>query len=77
VNHADSLIRVILTHSGDYRVALPLKLNCTTGSERCAYRDVNKEARDHACVLIQTEDSRVSARQRKMIDTKFRSGTAT
>ena len=49
----------------------PLKPNCTTGSERHVSRDVNEEARDHVRALMQTEAYRVSARQRKMIETGF------
>ena len=49
----------------------PLKPNCTTGSARHVSRDVNEEARDHARALMQTEDYRVSARQRKIIETGF------
>ena len=49
----------------------PLKPNCTTGSERHVSRDVNEAARDFARALMKTEDYRVSARQRKMIETGF------
>ena len=51
--------------------ACPLKPNCTTGSQRSVSRDVNEEAREVARALMQTEDYRVSARQRKMIETGF------
>ncbi|MEE8154925.1 MAG: IS1182 family transposase [Phycisphaerales bacterium] len=49
----------------------PLKPNCTTGSARHVSRDVNEEARDYARALMETEDYRLSARQRKMIETGF------
>jgi transposase len=49
----------------------PLKPNCTAGSERHVSRDVNEEARDYARALMKTEEYRVSARQRKMIETGF------
>ncbi len=49
----------------------PLKPNCTTGSERHVSRDVNEAARDYARALMKTEDYRVSARQRKKIETGF------
>ena len=49
----------------------PLKPNCTTGSERHVSRDVNEAARDYARALMKTEDYRVSARQRKTIETGF------
>ena len=49
----------------------PLKPNCTRGSERHVSRDVNEEARDYARTLMTTEEYRVSARQRKMIETGF------
>jgi transposase len=51
--------------------ACPLKPNCTNGSQRHVSRDVNEAARDVARELMQTEDYRVSARQRKMIETGF------
>jgi transposase len=49
----------------------PLKPNCTKGSQRRVSRDVNEAARDVARALMHTEDYRVSARQRKMIETGF------
>ncbi len=49
----------------------PLKANCTRGSARHVSRDVNEEARDYARALTTTEAYRVSARQRKMIETGF------
>jgi transposase len=49
----------------------PLKPNCTAGSARRIQRDVNEEARDYARALRETEEYRVSARQRKMIETGF------
>jgi transposase len=49
----------------------PLKPNCTTGPARRIQRDVNEEARDYVRALMPTEDYRVSARQRKMIETGF------
>jgi transposase len=49
----------------------PLKPNCTTGSARHLARDVHEEARDRVRALMETEDYRVSARQRKMIETNF------
>jgi transposase len=49
----------------------PLKPNCTRGSERHVSRDVNEAARDYARTLMMTEEYRVSARQRKMIETGF------
>ncbi len=48
-----------------------LKPNCTTGSARHVSRDVNEEARDYARALMETEDYRMSARQRKTIETGF------
>ena len=47
----------------------PLKPNCTTGSERRISRDIYEEARDRVRGLMKTEEYRVSARQRKMIET--------
>ncbi len=41
------------------------------GSERHVSRDVNEEARDYTRALMMTEEYRVSARQRKMIETGF------
>ncbi len=49
----------------------PLKPNCTRGSERHVSRDVNEEARDYTRALMMTEEYRVSARQRKMIETGY------
>ena len=49
----------------------PLRPNCTKGSQRGVSRDVNEAARDVARALMKTEDYRVSARQRKMIETGF------
>ncbi len=49
----------------------PLKPNCTRGSERHVSRDVNEEARDYTRALMMTEKYRVSARQRKIIETGF------
>jgi transposase len=48
-----------------------LKPNCTTGAQRVVSRGVNEKARDVARALMQSEDYRVSARQRKMIETGF------
>lgn len=49
----------------------PLKPNCTTGPQRVVTRDVNEKARDVARALMETDDYRESARQRKMIETGF------
>jgi transposase len=50
----------------------PLKQRCCPRSpERRLSRDVNEHARDHARALVKTEAYRVSARQRKMIETGF------
>jgi transposase len=49
----------------------PLKPSCTTGPQRVVSRDVNEKARDVARALMQTDDYRVSARQRKMVETGF------
>ena len=49
----------------------PLKPNCTTGPARLLNRDVNEEARDRVRALMKTEEYRVSARQRKLIETGF------
>lgn len=48
-----------------------LKPSCTTGPQRVVSRDVNEKARDVARALMQTDDYRVSARQRKMVETGF------
>jgi transposase len=50
----------------------PLKQQCCPRSPaRRISRDVNEHARDRARALMQTDDYRVSARQRKLIETGF------
>jgi transposase len=50
----------------------PLKPQCCPATpERRVPRDVNEAARDRARALMQTDGYRVSARQRKMIETGF------
>ena len=49
----------------------PLKSNCTTAPARDLSRDVNQKARDYAQALMDTEEYRVRARQRKLIETGF------
>ena len=49
----------------------PLKSTCTTASQRGLSRDVNEEARDQVRAIMETEAYRVSAHQRKIIETGF------